>query len=251
MAFMVVPSLAVGAAQDAVAAGAGRGDGFGAGGLGFVQPLGGGEVGEVRVGLRDGAAAAAAPGRFLGALHLHQLQAGDGLEHVARRLVDAEGAVVAGPRRVVDHRLAVDLGLLAVPGHVVLALAAEVAGVVIGDLHRHRLGELELALFDEPVGHLGGVQHLDAVVVAGDLGIEPLERPEAGGAGGDDGLDAGRRPLLEVGLGGRGEVVAVAHVVGLAAAAALVAVDGEVEAALGEHPRGRLDGARAGPGLNE
>ncbi len=71
-------------------------------------------------------------------------------------------------------------------------------------------------------------------------GIEALEGPEAGGAGGDDGLDAGRCPLLEVGLGGRLEVVAVAHVVRLAAAAAFIAVDGEVQAALGQHPRGRL-----------
>ena len=77
---------------------------------------------------RRAAAGAAAPGGFLDALHLDQLHAGNRLQQFARRLVDAEGAVVARPRRVVADRLAEDLLLLAAPGHVRLALPAQMAG---------------------------------------------------------------------------------------------------------------------------
>ena len=132
----------------------------GAGRRGLLHALGGGRRRVGGEGLAAGAAGAAAPGGLAGALHLEELDAGDRGEQVARRLVDAVRAVVARPRRVVDHRLAVDLLLDALPGHVGLALAAEVAGVVVGDRQGHGGGQLEAPLLDQAVGELDRVQHL-------------------------------------------------------------------------------------------
>ena len=99
-------------------------------------------------------------GGLAAALHLDEREAGDRGEQVAGRIVDPLRAVVPGTRRVVDHGLTVDLLLDALPGHEGLALAAEVAGVVVGDAEGDGRGEDELAVLDEAIGELDGVQDL-------------------------------------------------------------------------------------------
>ena len=102
-----------------------------------------------------------------------------------------------------------------------LAQPAEVAGVVVGDGHVDRLGRFQPAFRDEPGQVLGDVRDLQAVIQS-QLRVEDLKVLVAVGAAGDE---LGGARLFEGGdvqLGLFDRLVAVAHLVGPAAAAELL-----------------------------
>src|SRR5690606_20725588 len=113
--------------------------------------------------------------------------------------------------------------------HVDVVVAAQVAGVVVHDaLLEASLGEIELALVDEPLQELRVVDHL---VVATELRVLVHQRVEAVGALGDDLLHAHAVERLDVLHGEHLEDVLVARTAGGVAGAVLLrSEDGEVDA---------------------
>ncbi len=141
-----------GVAEHDHAVGAAGGDGVGVKGEGLVDPVlvdpGAGALFQPHA----GAAGAAAEALALAAVHFLGGDAGDGLDDV--------------PGRVVD-----------------LVVAAEEAGVVVGDLLVDLVDRLQLALLDEAGQQLGVV---DDLVVAAELRVLAGDGVEAVRAGGDD-----------------------------------------------------------------
>ena len=103
---------------------------------------------------------------------------------------------------------------------------------MVGDGQGHGRGEREAPVLDQLVDALDGVEDLrHALRRALEARVEAREHVAAVGAGGDDGLDAGLGPLLEHPRAGLAGLLAVAHLVGKAAAAAVLEeADGEAGA---------------------
>ena len=89
---------------------------------------------------------------------------------------------------------------------------------MIGDRHRDRFSEFQLAFFNKPVHKLSDMQHLQ---LRSQIRIEPLDPPVAVGTGRHYRLDSGILPGFQVIFGILGKLSPVAHIVYPASTAVL------------------------------
>src|SRR4030042_4213112 len=212
--------------------GASSHDGLATHRLRFLYPLGGDPKRQTVHRLFHPGTSPTTPRVLHDPLHLHQLDTGHAPDDVAGRFIDAVPAPVDNLLRFPKDELAEHLLAFALPRHVCLGLAAQVARVMVSDPRRETPGQLQLALFEQLVEILGDMQHLELHFLAQER-IDRLHDAESAGARDNHSGRAGCIPVIDVAFGELDELPLKTHLEGAAAAARLLAApDAHVNSSL-------------------